>query len=82
MQISELNQTLVSIVSQLNAAHDEIVAKQTELNTHIASLEASLSTAGEIPADAAAAIDSLKTATQALDDIVPAPAPVDPAPAA
>lgn len=79
MKLSDLNDTLATLVAQFDKAHDEIIAKQDELNAKISDLETALANV-EVPADASAAIDALKTAAQSLDDIVPDPTPA-PAPA-
>jgi DNA repair exonuclease SbcCD ATPase subunit len=64
IRMSELGDALNAVSAQLDKAKTEIVTK-------IADLEAALATAGQIPADAQAVIDSLKAQAQALDDIVP-----------
>ena len=59
-----------AVVTQLGKAKDEIVAK-------IADVQAQLD-AASIPAETVD-LTALTTAAQALDDIVPDPAPADPA---
>jgi len=63
-------ETINAIVTQLGKAKDEIVAK-------IADVQAQLD-AASIPAETVD-LTALTTAAQALDDIVPDPAPADPA---
>jgi len=62
--------TINAIVTQLGKAKDEIVAK-------IADVQAQLD-AASVPAEQVD-LSALTAAAQALDDIVPDPAPVDPA---
>lgn len=62
--MSQLGDTLNSIKDQVGKATVEILGK-------IADLEAALANAGTIPVDAQTALDGLKVAAQALDDIVP-----------
>ncbi len=63
MKVSEIASTLTAVSDQLSKAKGEILAK-------IAALETSLSNV-DLPPDATAALDGLKTQAQALDDIVP-----------
>lgn len=77
MKINELAQVIQASVEQLNKAHDEILAKQAELFTKIEDLEDALAAAGDIPEEATAAIDALRSSAQSLDDIVPDIVPPD-----
>ena len=69
-QLMTTQDTINAIVTQLGKAKDEIVAK-------IADVQAQLD-AASVPAEQVD-LSALTAAAQALDDIVPDPAPADPA---
>ena len=69
-KLNELATTLAALDAQLGKAKDEIVAKIAELQFALTDVE--------IPADAQAALDSLTSKVQALDDVVPDVVPEEP----
>lgn len=72
MKISELDDTLGLVSAQLTKAKVEILAKQNTLMAQIAELESKLQNLDvEVPEDVIIALDSLKSTTQELDDVVP-----------
>jgi hypothetical protein len=81
MKVSELTSIINGAVVELKKAQDEIVSKQVELYDRIQVLEGALVSAGDVPAEALAAIEELKTVAQSLDGIVPdIITPVEPIP--
>ena len=72
--VNQLEHTIMAKVSELaailNGINDEVNKAKTEILQKISDLEASLSDV-ELPADATAALDALKTSVQSVDDIVP-----------
>lgn len=72
MKISELDDALGLVSAQLTKAKVEILAKQNTLMAQIAELESKLQNLDvEVPEDVIVALDSLKSTTQELDDVVP-----------
>ncbi len=63
MKLSELTSAIAGVSAQLTKAQDEILGKITALETALIDVD--------LPEDAAAAIEALRSQTQALDDIVP-----------
>lgn len=70
MKLNDLATQLNGLAMQLNKAAAEILGKIADLETALY--------ATDVPEDAAAAIEALKAQAQALDDIVPDVAPVEP----
>lgn len=70
MKLSELDENLGLVGEQLAKAKTEIVAKQDELLARIDELEAALADV-DVPEEAVAALEALKSEAQGLDDIVP-----------
>lgn len=68
---------LKDLATQLVALNDQVQKSRTEVLAKIAELEAALSNV-ELPADAQAALESLKASVQAVDDVVPDAAPEPP----
>ena len=69
-ELEEINVKLSELAEAVQGVSDQLAKAQAEIVEKIADLEGALSDM-EIPADAQAAIDGLKTAAQGLDDIVP-----------
>lgn len=67
--LSELTETLQEISSQLEKAKVEIVTRIDDLQSSLSNIE--------LPAEASAALENLRSAAQGLDDIVPDAPPVE-----
>lgn len=63
MKLSELTTAIAGVSAQITKAQDEILGKIAALETALIDVD--------LPEDAAAAIEALRSQTQALDDIVP-----------
>jgi len=63
MKLSELTVAISGVSTQLTKAQDEILSRINALENALVDVE--------LPEDAAAAIEALRSQTQALDDIVP-----------
>ena len=63
MKLSELTTAIAGVSAQLTKAQNEILSRINALENALIDVE--------LPEDAASAIESLRTQTQALDDIVP-----------
>ncbi|WPH57829.1 hypothetical protein [Mycobacterium phage WXIN] len=68
VRMSELSDKLVAVTAQLSKARNEVVGKIDELT-------AALEAAQVDDPDVAQALADLQTAAQAMDDVVPDPAP-------
>jgi len=70
MELAELAATINNVNAQLGKASNEIVTK-------IAALEEAILQSNQMTADVEAAVASLKTSAQALDDLNPDPVPTE-----
>lgn len=81
VQLSQMKGAVMGLVDDLNAIKEQLGKAKDEIVGKISDLESALAASGTPDPAVSAAVDSLKEAAQALDDVVPdVVAPVEPVP--
>ena len=70
-EVKEIMATMQEMIDAINGVAGQLVKAKDEILAKIQVLEDALANAGIVPAEAQVALDALKTAAQALDDVVP-----------
>lgn len=80
MTQAELAAGLVAIQTQVGKVAAEQAARSDALAAKIAELEAVIAAGGDVTTEVTDALEGVKTALQALDDVIPDAPPVEPTP--